>query len=581
MFGTNAHTHDTPATVDRLVQGFSECRAKLRLLEQSEEQLERSVAVTCIDDSQAAIEWHGADAKRMSGDVSEKAMQHQAQFDTPPPRFDETSLLAAAPSAPHHQDTLRDQDFPLHMLRHLGPDMACLLDGALQRQREMVDAAHHALDGLGEANRALIADLAESRANESNLTVAIDDLHAVHRAAEASQAQELTSLYAAQSAAQHELASLRRLAAADRDQLNRLHDVTEDLQAEMSRLCADSAALHAHNTSLQSTITDHRMTESMLQEEIERLTAAKSMADSRLFELESQNTGLKACLQSKDALINALRREANDEKQARLSTHSLLVTISGFPAEGQHWEDLTASLKLQRQNACEAPAGWQWLQAWDDDDGAAQPPEAAAAAHHSTTAALCFACVCLRHWMGHHARARDCLQSLVNRLESAAELPVGLCHTVLFAVLEAAGRRPLRFDIALLLCQVARLIAAKCHSERRREAAAKVRDCVSRDCADARLLDALLDSGGGGDLSDQVPFCTPTLAQKGLVVYVKSMDSLLFVSRERLRLRWISVRRIDWTKSSIDSIHLRSGDVGQKLRFGQVDVELFKALLHL
>ncbi|OAA41830.1 hypothetical protein ISF_09758 [Cordyceps fumosorosea ARSEF 2679] len=550
MYGTTTHRHDTPDTIDRLVQGFS-------LSEQH--QIEGKGALPY---PVSAIGWHGGDVSRPGTDVTEKSMQDMTQYDALSRLPDKPPSLTDSASPPQHQEALHNAEFPLQMLRHLGPDMACMLDGALERQRVVIDAAHHALDGLGEANRALIADLAESRANEANLAAALDSLRTSHRATEASQQKQLASLYAAQSVAQNELSTFHRLATADRGEIARLHDEIEAMDTEMSRLRADSVAIHTDNTSMQNTIAAQRRAEASLRDEIARLAAAKEKTNAELSLFQRQYLTLKASLDDKDALIDALRREVDSEKKVSLSVHSLLVAISGFPPQGQHWEDLSASLKLSRQSPCESVAGWQWLQAWDDG---AEAPDT----HRSTTAALCFACVCLHNWMDDHRKARDCLQSLVNSLEGAAELPVGLCHTVLFAVLDAANQRPLRFDVAFLLCQAAKLIAVKCPSSGRKEAAAKVRACVSRDCADKALLDALL-GGWDGALVDRVPFCTPMLAQDGEMVYVQSIDSLLFVSQEKLRLRWISVRRIDWTKSSVDTVHLHSGDVSQKVKFGQM-----------
>lgn len=653
MFGTVRHREDTSATVDRLVQGFNDCHARLRQLEISEEQLDSKTALARTVNVDAAVNWHDDGGRRIGGEITEKAMQEHVRFDTLQRSYDEPPSLTDAASPPPSQDALHDGDYSLQVLRHLGPDATYTLDGAMERQRAMIDAAHHALDGLGGANRALLADLTESRAQAVSLAAALDDLHAVHRAAEASAEQQLERLYAAQS----ELSAFHRVAAVERDELARRQEEIEILHGELRRLRADGAAIHGENACMQNTIAAQCRAEVVLRGEVaERtaekesveaelagaqdeirslkaclqdkdafidglrrdvealvaeketvevekassqrenmslkaclegkdtfidtlrrelasLTADKETVEGEIASSQDENMSLKACLQGKDAFIDALRRQVDNEKRARQSAHSLLVAISGLPAQGQHWEDLSASLKLSRQSPCASSAGgWQWLPAWDDG---AQPADT----HHSTTAALCFACVCLHHWMDDHGRARDCLQALVNSLHGAAELPVGLCHTVLFAVLDAAGRRPLRFDIALLLCQAAQLIAAKCRSERRSEAAAKVRACASRDCADGALLDALLD---GDDLaSRRVPFCTPTLAQEGQIVYVQSIDSLLFVSREKSRLRWISVRCIDWTKSSVDAVHLRSGDVSQKVKFGQVGVELFKALLHL
>ncbi|KAM0664919.1 hypothetical protein ACQRIU_002202 [Beauveria bassiana] len=672
MFGATTHSRDTLDTVDRLVKGFDECHAKLRSLNKSAGQVEE------IAKSDTAITRRHHDTKIKAEDIPEKGMHIQTQFDITQRTINERPSPPYA-NLPHRsKETLQgedgmkafacmlhDEEFSLQLLQHLGPEMACMLDSAIERQRVMEDSAryeayralnadlsasraseatliaeidhlrvvHRAmedtnraisaelsesrahessllteLDGLRAAFAGLNADLVESRVSESNLFSELVDLRAAHQAIEASQRQKVADLYAAQSAAQRELAALRESTAADRDELAVLRDEIEVVEAEMSRLRADGAivdaeisrlradgvamdaemnrlraecaAVQAENSCMQNLLADQRATEASLKEQLARLIAEREEMKADLHAFQSQNSSLNACLDDRNAAIDCLRREVDEHKKARLFTQSLLVHLSGFPPEGKHWEDLSSSLKLSRQTHCEpTAASWQWLQAWDDD---AQPPEM----HRSATAALCCACVCLHNWMDNHRRARDHLQSLVNSLETATELPVGLCHTVLFAILDVAQQqqqqqRPLRFDLALLLCQASQLIASKCHSERRREAAGKVRAFVSRDCADGSLLDALLDGWDNDDLANRVPFCAPTLAQEGRIVYVQSVDSLLFVSRERLRLRWISVRKIDWTKSGRDTIHVRSGDASQKVKFGQVGVEFYKALLHL
>ncbi|KAM3427429.1 hypothetical protein MY4824_009450 [Beauveria thailandica] len=678
MFGATAHSRDTLDTVDRLVKGFDECHAKLRSLDKSAGQ------VKDIARNDTAITRRHHDSKIKAEIIPDKAMHIQTQFAATQRTNDERPSPPYAGLPHQSQETLQgedgikafacmlhDEEFSLQLLRHLGPEMACMLDSAIERQRVMEDSvryeayralnadlsasraseasliaevdhvrvvhraiedtnralsaelsesrAHESsllteLDGLRDAFAGLNADLVESRVRESNLFSELVDLRAAHQASEASQRQKVAGLYAAQSAAQHELAALRESTAVDRDELTVLRDEMEVMEAEMNRLRADGvivdaelsklraggaamdvemnrirtdyAAIQADKTCMQNLLAEQRATEASLKEQLARLIAEREEIKADLHAFQSQSASFKACVDDRNATIDSLRREVDEHKKARLLTQSLLVNLSGFPPEGKHWEDLSSSLKLSRQTHCEpTAASWQWLQAWDDES---QPPEM----HRSATAALCCACVCLHNWMDNHRRARDHLQSLVNSLETAAELPVGLCHTVLFAILDVAQqqqqqqqRRPLRFDLALLLCQAAQLIASRCHSERRREAAAKVRAFVSRDCADGSLLDALL--GGWDDdeddLANLVPFCAPTLAQKGRIVYVQSIDSLLFVSRERLRLRWISVRRIDWTKSGRDTIHVSScsGDASQKVKFGQVGVELYKALLHL
>ncbi|OAA35457.1 hypothetical protein BBO_08681 [Beauveria brongniartii RCEF 3172] len=674
MFGATAHSRDTLDTVDRLVKGFDECHAKLRSLDKSAGQ------VKDIAKNDTAITRRHHDTKIKAEIIPKKAMHIQAQVDATQRTNDERPSPPYAALPHRSQETLQgedgikafacmlhDEEFSLQLLRHLGPEMACMLDRAIERQRVMEDSvryeAHRALNAdlsasraseasliaeidhlrvvhraIEDTNRALSAELSESRAHESSLLTELDglraafaglnadlvesrvsesnlfselvDIRAAHQATEASQRQKVADLYAAQSSVQRELSALRESTAVDRDELTVLRDEMEVMEAEMNRLRADGvivdaelsrlraggaamdvetkrmstdyAAIQADNTCMQNLLAEQRATKASLKEQLARLIAEREEIKADLHAFQSQSTSLKACLDDRNASIDSLRREVDEHKKAQLFTQSLLVNLSGFPPEGKHWEDLSSSLKLSRQTHCEpTAASWQWLQAWDDD---AQPPEM----HRSATAALCCACVCLHNWMDNHRRARDHLQSLVNSLETAAELPVGLCHTVLFAVLDVAQQqqqRPLRFDLALLLCQAAQLIASKCHSERRREAAAKVRAFVLRDCADGSLLDALL--GGwdddDDDLANRVPFCAPTLAQEGRIVYVQSIDSLLFVSRQRLRLRWISVRRIDWTKSGRDTIHVRScsGDASQKVKFGQVGVELYKALLHL
>ncbi|KAM3500696.1 hypothetical protein MY11210_009478 [Beauveria gryllotalpidicola] len=639
MFGATAHSRDTLDTVDRLVKGFDECHAKLRSLEKPAGQVQG------IAQTDTAIKRRHHDTKMKAENISEKAMHIQTQFGATQRTIDERPSPPYADIPHRPKETLQgedgmkafacmlhDEEFSLQLLQHLGPEMACMLDSAIERQRVMEDSARHEayralnadlsasraneasliaeidnlgvihramedtnralsaelsesrahesslltqLDGLGAAFGRLNADLVESRVNESNLFSEIVDLRVAHQATEASLRQKVTDLYAAQSAAQRELSALRESAAVDRDELTVLRDEMEVMEAEMKRIRADCAAIQADNTCMQNLLAVQRTTEASLKDQLAGLIADREEIKADLHAFQSQSTSLKACLDDRNATIDSLRREVDEHKKARLLTQSLLVNLSGFPPEGKHWEALSSSLKLSRQTHCEpTAASWQWLQAWDDD---AQPPEM----HRSATAALCCACVCLYNWMDNHRRARDHLQSLVNRLETAAELPVGLCHTVLFAILDVAQQQwPMRLDLGLLLCQAAQLIAAKCHSERHREAAAKVRAFVSRDCADGSLLDALL-GGWDGDLADRVPFCTPTLAQEGRIVYVQSIDSLLFVSRDKLRLRWISARRIDWTKSGRDTIHVHSGDASQKVKFGQIGVELYKALLHL
>lgn len=170
-----------------------------------------------------------------------------------------------------------------------------------------------------------------------------------------------------------------------------------------------------------------------------------------------------------------------------------------------------------------------------------------------------------------------CLQALVNCLVTATGLHEGFSRAVCDATLSAAQtRRP--FDLALLVCQIAKLMGLMFPSE---NALCQVRPHLSRDMepVDRQLLDALLD-GWDGALADRIPLCCPAERSTGLngeAVYVRSIDVLLFVD-DNMGLMWMDRNMIDWSQSTTLPLHWCGGGEGGIVKFGPMPKKMFRRI---
>ncbi|KAJ4147807.1 hypothetical protein LMH87_002311 [Akanthomyces muscarius] len=461
---------------------------------------------------------------------------------------------------------LLESEMELDQLR-LNPAMSSMLDAAIDRRamRSGTTLAAELKDQLAAAQNH-IAEL-----TQQNKSLERSDTRSTHKIESLNESKK----------------SLDKSNTELREKIKSLEESNSMLNAELGRR---NQSVEDSNSVLNDEL---RQRIKSLEASTKSLQDSNSMLDDQLTELCRRESDLAEALQeTRDTLQTAedrIQRYTDDATSLQRNNgyaDALLRCVSDYPEEGSHWEGLRHAMKWPSKIQCQPCQGQAPV--WMEDWNTCPRPQTS----RSFMQTICDACVCLYEASSSRTAldveprrlsTRDCLQHLVNCLVTVPEVHHGLCITFSIATktfLAQAEASP--FDITLLLCMAAHLVAVRCPSEPRRQSAAEIRTSASRhlDWSNRHLLDAVLAGWHGASASGHVEFCCPTVNGDGHAVYVPSVDAVLFIGSE-LKLGWLSRSCINFTKCEFGKIYMENPGTHEVIEFiieGPKFVELWTLL---